>query len=448
MNTKFFLFIILSNIILFFSCVDDTETYKVGNVFTEKNSKITYVDSFTVNAYTIARDSFVSSSYNKVFLGYNNDEYLGKTTAISYMTLGYEDNLPSLDKKTRFDSIVLVLKQNGDYLGDTMVAKKFSVYRVTDSIALSEDAYYFYNIDSFAHENTPIATHTFIPRPLKNKVEYVRFPDSLGQAWLDWIIKDTVITTSSKFISHFKGLVLIPDTKDQSWSTSFYGLNSSDSYTEESFNQVELRIYYKVPEAETNSYFAFIPVDNYIFSHFTSDRSGTVSSILETGEGKIPSSQTDSKVFMQAGSGTGIKIDIPQIEWMYELGSNITVLDAKLIMRPTSGTFKKASSLPDNLSVYWTDKKNRNQGSLYDLDGETVISGYLKYDDEFNQDTYYTFSVLSFVIDKMESDEINNNTLMFYLSEESIATSFDKLIIDDQSASNNSFELQIYYYTY
>jgi len=95
----------------------------------------------------------------------------------------------------------------------------------------------------------------------------------------------------------------------------------------------------------------------------------------------------------------------------------------------------------------WTDKMNRNLGDFIDVDGETVITGTKMFDD-LDDEPYYSFSILNFVLTKMATESTSYNTLMFYLPDESNATSFDKLIIDDQSASNNSFELQIYYYTY
>ncbi|HAM99786.1 MAG TPA: hypothetical protein DCQ26_14365 [Marinilabiliales bacterium] len=436
-----FLFLSLLTIV---SCNDSSEVFNIGEEFTNNDSKITYVDTITVQASTILIDSFTTSDYNKVFFGYNNDPILGKTLAESYVVFESANSLPDIDSRSTFDSLVIFMKQNGDYLGDTSIVKEFNVYRITEDIEYGDNASAFYNIDSFAREETPLATKRFIPRPLRNDSITIKLPDELGELWYNWIdtSANSPLDTNSQFLDYFKGVVFVPVTTDESWLTSFNGYNSSSSKL-----QIELRLYYSKHDVEENTYFSFTPRENYIFTHFSIDRSGTVSSVLDTEGLKIPSTLTDNKVFMQAGSGVGIKIEIPQVEYMYDFGSNITVLDAKLIMRPSKGTYSLSSLLPSKLSVLWTDKMNRNLGDFIDVDGETVITGTKMFDD-LDDEPYYSFSILNFVLTKMATESTSYNTLMFYLPDESNATSFDKLIIDDQSASNNSFELQIYYYTY
>src|SRR3989339_171721 len=436
-----FLFLSLLTIV---SCNDSSEVFNIGEEFTNNDSKITYVDTITVQASTILIDSFTTSDYNKVFFGYNNDPILGKTLAESYVVFESANSLPDIDSRSTFDSLVIFMKQNGDYLGDTSIVKEFNVYRITEDIEYGDNASAFYNIDSFAREETPLATKRFIPRPLRNDSITIKLPDELGELWYNWIdtSANSPLDTNSQFLDYFKGVVFVPVTTDESWLTSFNGYNSSSSKL-----QIELRLYYSKHDVEENTYFSFTPRENYIFTHFSIDRSGTVSSVLDTEGLKIPSTLTDNKVFMQAGSGVGIKIEIPQVEYMYDFGSNITVLDAKLIMRPSKGTYSLSSLLASKLSVLWTDKMNRNLGDFIDVDGETVITGTKMFDD-LDDEPYYSFSILNFVLTKMATESTSYNTLMFYLPDESNATSFDKLIIDDQSASNNSFELQIYYYTY
>jgi len=370
-----FLFLSLLTIV---SCNDSSEVFNIGEEFTNNDSKITYVDTITVQASTILIDSFTTSDYNKVFFGYNNDPILGKTLAESYVVFESANSLPDIDSRSTFDSLVIFMKQNGDYLGDTSIVKEFNVYRITEDIEYGDNASAFYNIDSFAREETPLATKRFIPRPLRNDSITIKLPDELGELWYNWIdtSANSPLDTNSQFLDYFKGVVFVPVTTDESWLTSFNGYNSSSSKL-----QIELRLYYSKHDVEENTYFSFTPRENYIFTHFSIDRSGTVSSVLDTEGLKIPSTLTDNKVFMQAGSGVGIKIEIPQVEYMYDFGSNITVLDAKLIMRPSKGTYSLSSLLPSKLSVLWTDKMNRNLGDFIDVDGETVITGTKMFDD-------------------------------------------------------------------
>jgi hypothetical protein len=276
-------------------------------------------------------------------------------------------------------------------------------------------------------------------------------PDSLGIKLFNWIVEgNDTIDYSDLFLEYFKGFVLIPITTDQNWSSSFYGLNSGEiTEGSDDFNEVELRLYYKKPDAEANSYISFVPTSkDYIFTHYSSDRNGTVIETMQSGSFIMPSGQTNNQVFIQSGSGLAVKIEIPLLERIHEISSNITILDARLVVKPHKGTYPLARKLQNDISVYWTDKKNRMIGALTDVAGESNITGVLTANDEFDEPPYYSFYVLDYVLDKTSTEQQTDDALMLVFSGTSMATSLTQLILDDQSLSKNSFMLQLYYMTY
>ena len=443
------LYSIVTAIVIGTACSGNDDALKIGDVFDNSTSMIFYTDTLTVNAYTVTIDSFVSSGYNKVFIGNKTDTYLGEISAKAYVPFGFSSNDPSFDDGATFDSLVLVLTPNGEYLGDTNLIRNFSVVEVVEEITPFDDGY-FYNNTQFSVNEKAIASVNLELRPLRSKPVYVHFPDSLGQVWFNSILADdeNFVSTTS-FQKYFKGLCLIPNETEDNWSATFYGLIDDSDDDSESSNGIELRLYYSKPFQEDNFYYAFIPHNSdYIYSCFNSNRSGTAlaEKFLETTQ--VNSSETNNLIFMQSGSGLGIKIDIPAIDRINEIASNISILNAELIMKPHPNTYDKNNPLPSSLNIFWTTKSNSVGNALYDITGESVITATLHTDKEFNDNSYYSASIINYVLAEINEEGYSKNNLLFLVSAETFSTTFDRVVIMDNEMDKYSMQLKLYYAIY
>jgi len=428
---------------LFVACSNNDEGYKIGDVFDNSTANIYFTDTLTVNAHTILIDSFVTSGYNKVFLGMKTDDYLGKISAKSYIPLGISTSL-SIGDEAIFDSLVLVLTPHGEYLGDTNVVRQLSVYEATDTIAPFDNGY-FYNNTQFSLKSEPISTVNFKLRPSAAKKIYIKFPDTTGKEWFNLIISDDDIFSSTEdFQDFFKGIAIVPEATTDNWSATFMGFVEST----ETSNGLELRMYYSYPNEESNKYYSFVPSNSdYIFSSFESDPIGTVLEGLFDDVDIISSEETDNRIFLQSGSGLAVKIDIPMLERLNEIANNITILNAELIMKPDPKSYNSSDQLPTSINLYWTDKKNRVGDPLYDMAGENTITGTLNLDKEFHENTFYSVSILSYVFTEINREEYSDNDLMFLVSPEIFSTSFDRIVLMDNDIDKWSMQLRIYYVT-
>jgi len=440
---KFNLLAIVSAI-LFFSCNTEDDTYEIGDVFDNSSSNVFYTDTLTVNAHTVLIDSFICSGYNKVFVGYKEDEYLGNISAKSFIPIGFSDEAPAIDEDATFDSLVLVLTPSGAYLGDTNLYQGISVHEITDTIEPFDDGY-FYNNTSFAYKTEPLNKVKFKLYPAKQKQLYISFPDEMGEMWFDSIQSGAdEFESTYDFEAFFRGLVIIPEVGAESWSATFNGLDEDAEGT-----GVEIRLYYSVPNEEGNFYYSFVPTNSsYIFSNFDTDFASTSIETLNEDNDQISSKETDDLIFMQSGSGLCVKIDIPMLEHINEINNNISILDAELIVRPHSGSYNKNNPLPTSFNAYWTDKKNRIGDQLYNLTGEYALTASLYVDDEYNESTYYSIPLLNYLLVEIARDEYSDNDLMFIISPETFATSFNRIVLDDRDINNLSMQLRIHYLTY
>lgn len=446
---RFCMGLLLSTMLIISCSTNDDEAYEIGDVFDNTSSNIFYTDTLTVNAHTVLLDSFYTSGYNKVFVGSKEDDYLGKISATSYIPFGFSTVDPIIDADASFDSLVLVLTPNGEYLGDTSVYRSFAVHELLDTISPFDNGY-FYNNTKFAYSTDPLKTKSFRPHPLAHKKIYVSFPELIGQAWMDSIIAGAEeFETSADFQEFFKGIAIVPNDDRDSWSTSFYGLTDDWASGDDATTSLELRLYYTNENADENTFYSFLPSNSaYIFSNFETDYTGTRLAAFNSENDQLSSAETDHLIYLQSGSGLAVKIDIPALDRINEISSNMSILDAELILKPRLNSFDNDNTLPTSFNAYWTDKKNRIGDLLYNVTGEYALTGTLHQDEEFKENTYYSIPILNYILVKASTDEFTDDDLMFIVSSETFSTSFKHMVLEDNAINGSSMQLKLYYVTY
>jgi hypothetical protein len=435
-------------------------------VFNDANGRIGYVDTFSVDISTIMLDSMQTSDMTAIFTGAVNDNLMGKMTAVSYIPFTFiGSSVPELIQNDNFkivyDSLMIYFRPTGDYLGDTTTRKTVNIYRVNQIIEPKDKTVsdQLYNHDSFTYDSVPLATLSFLPRPASKRLLKAHLPDSLGQLWLNSIIEYTterddssIVASPDNFLEYFKGIALVPQSPlDETWSITFKGQNTNDNTAgdeEEDVTFFEVRLYYHRSDQSDNSHVTFqIPTDSYLFTSFPVDRSNTVLANMKGGEFVMPSALTNHTAFIQSGAGLVTKITVPGLKDITTINRNITVLDARLIMRPKARSYNDNNPLPKTLYVNLTDFNNRGISELTDLQGNTV-QGTLTYGKPDNEDPYYSFPVMQYVSYKLSETEELPYSMLVTLSKIDNSTSFKRLLFEDQQLNQTNVQIQLYYFTY
>lgn len=230
---------------------------------------VTSDTSFTITAQTINdatpliynNSALLSDSLTTLatyLCGSYLDPIFGRTTSSIYAQFRPETTKPADIGSLPVDSILLILPYtfNIDQYGDTLAPQKFSVFRLSEDMAL--DGMYRSDKD-FATNATPLKETTFIPTNVKTNRRYThKFVktkvtttspierDSLVNYWTlpaypakelrikldmslynEFLANNTAFATNNAFSAYFKGLKIAPDSTFNSALLRFDLLSAS-----------------------------------------------------------------------------------------------------------------------------------------------------------------------------------------------------------------------------
>ena len=143
-----------------------------------------------------------------------------------------------------------------------------------------------------------------------------------------------------------------------------------------------------------------------------------------------------------------LRIDFPTLAGLNSASEYMSVVDARLLIKPREFSYDEEYQLPSTLYLAITDESNDLHSNVSNMDGSIVSSniGYLS-----DGQPYYVFSVLTFVrrFINMKIENSNNTLALIVLpSDLENSSSFKRLVVDDNNKFAENALLQIYYVTY
>lgn len=417
-----------------FACTGDDEFIdsKVDQ-YIKSQTSFALFDTLSVNLSTVLIDSIETSGTENMLVGKYSDTELGTVTASSY----FELDLPSgttLDENEVYDSLTLVLKYSDLVYGDTLQAQTLKVYRLLEELEPDDDGL-IYNTSSFKYDDTPIGKITYIPRPFKSDSIVIRLDDSLGLEFFEKMRgKEDDITNDDDFKEYFKGLVLV--SEEQNTAVLSFLPDSASFVLMHSHLPGLIR-------AEKQRKFSFSTTGTY-FNHIDCDRSGTLLEQILTQRVALPSSETNSKAFIQSGAGIVMRVNLPGLQRLLEFDAGYLMYKAELVLRLYPNSEKEITP-PDKLLMYYTDKYNNLVTEVLDSDSETIYSNHYS-DDIYDEYNYYTFDLTQLLDDEL-SDGYVDDGLGFIITvpESEFKGSLSRLVVDARGGSQYRPVLNIYY---
>lgn len=438
---------------LFVTCDRTGDSYIVGDVFSDNRAVLGYVDSFSLQLSTIRLDSFVTSGNSDIFIGHFKDENAGNVTTETYIPINIASRTV-IEEEDIYDSIVICFKPKGNWLGDTLRPKEIKIYEVLEEIKPKENAeqQYMFNHQSLKYCDTELATVKIEPNPKVGLVSWARMSDSLGRKWFDMVKNaDDAMFDNIYFEQFFYGICIVPQTTDFTWGLDFYSNNENALYSTERLiedaMEFEIRLHYrKSGDDEDDSFMTFIAKPNsYQFTHFINDRTGTAFENLEIDGGRVYSTESNNMSYIQTGSGMVLRIDFPTLASLQSASEYMSVVDARLVIRPHDYSYDETYRMPTMLYLALTDESNDLFGNLSDITGNVVASPV------YNDATggpFYDFSVLPFVRNYLNNAIDNSMSIVVLPSSVENSTDFRRLVVDDNTKFGENVQLQIYYTTY
>lgn len=401
------------------SCETDNSGFPVGEDWINLDTKVYFIDTLSIEVSTFKFDSLTTSNTSRLLIGSYNDPVFGITKSKSYAQLS--NSIYSLDDEAVFDSIALILNYDSYFYNDTIPSQKINVYQVTDDIEPDDDTDNFYNTTNFIYNSAPIASKSFIAKPIKDDSLHVTINNTFGKDIFDKI-QQNKINNSGEFLNEFKGLLIEPDDNN----TAVLGFSNT------SF----IRIYYSNDdELEDDDKTLDLPFNSsYSFHNISSNTQGTQFESLSDQEIQLSSTHTDNTSYMQAGTGIATRINIPNIESIYDIEGSGIIIDANLKLSIKQNSSTKNLHTNDSLNVYIVNKKAEILTVLTDVQGTTVLGLIENEDSEFNI-IDYSIPVKYFLNLKLTSIDADNLFLAIYPKD--FNSSVNRYILNGEEASEN-----------
>ena len=176
----------------------------------------TYTDTVTVTAYSVetlkALDTLNTTGLVYNYLGYLKDPVFGTTTATFFAQLTPDGNSVNFGVSPKLDSIVLTLRYQGGFYGDTLKPFTVKVFELKEDIESNKNYYQNNSIDYFP-ENLTYSDFLLYPKPntkvkidsLLNPHTRIRLKNELGTRFLD---NPKELANADIFKKYFKGLFI------------------------------------------------------------------------------------------------------------------------------------------------------------------------------------------------------------------------------------------------
>jgi len=415
------------------SCSEDSSTFVIGEDWVNSYTKVYYVDSLTIKASTFKFDSLAVSSTSKLLIGAYSDPTFGLIKSKVFLQL-YNATY-TLDDDAQFDSIALVLKLNGYYYNDTIPKQELRIYEVEDDIEPNDDDDTYYNTTSFNTSSNAIADLNFQFKPNKVDSLNITLSNSFGSDLFEKI-QENDINNIDEFYKEYKGLLIEPDESN----TTVFGF-SKESY---------VRVYYSLDNEteEDENYFDLTISATNSFHNISSNLENTSFSEIENEDVEIPSYQTNNNSFIQAGVGIATKIDIPNLETIYDIPGTGTLMDANLKISLKKNSSTNYFKTRDSLQVFIIDNKYNPISSIYAYtSSEEVVYGLISsQNDEFSLVQYNI--PLKYFLD-LKLTETNGENFFLALYSQDYNQSVDRYILNGEDSSDNlKVKLELIYAVY
>lgn len=430
----------LSLLLVAAGCSSTPGNIGVGLPSADANTGAYLVDTLTVRASTVLRDSIVTSSSNFLLVGRYRDPQLGVITAKSYVTMGLGGTFTP-DQAQVYDSLVLVLKPNTYRYGDTTKTQNLvDVHRLNSFVPSTQYGFASPKLTPMSSRVQAASVNEKVilrrARPNINTLR-IRLSQAFGQELLS-AGKSRLLTSQEQLDALYPGLALLPGDTDEAALVQFAATNDASA----------LILYYHDPtDPSTPISHSFGLSTGRHFYQAEADRSaiaglGTLTTSLQ----QINSALTTQQTYIQGVLGLQTKIEIPYLANLRSFGQNIIVTSAVMtaqIPDNTSG-LKMNMAPPATLDLYTTNQSNHPL-TLIQTAGVSTGSSTISYNGAVANlagvsQAGYEWSLLTYCQAVINGQTTNNGLL---LNTTTPATP-ERVVLGGPNRANNRLQFRLY----
>jgi len=405
--SPYILLLILLVQVLFISCNSDSTL--IGESLQPPSERIHahYLDTLTIQAFTLSQDSILSSGALLATVGHLEDDYFGSSTAscLFRVRLDNDDFAPGPDAMA--DSVVLTLLPDNFY-GDSVTKMILKVYRLDQDIFL--DSVYYSDLDPILDLATEYSDTIAVTDTL------IRFV--LDTTFFVDVLQDIdTIDSNAELREYFKGIYVTVDPLpiEGEGAILLFNLLSSDS---------KMTLYYRTP-TDTLDYDFLISTTSARVNMFSHDHSsGQINDFLNNDP------NTDTLLFVQGMAGAYARIDFPYLDDLKEKEMGVLAINKAEITFKIFEYQDYAIYPPPEALMLLTINDEGEFMSLFDSQlGEEYFGGTL---DE--EEGVYSFTITNHVKDYLAGDTPHSSIYLFVGDQ---VTSPERAILINSSSPNN-----------
>jgi hypothetical protein len=440
---KYFISLLSLALIGIVSCQSGDETIGL-NIAPDTQLNVQLIDTITVQASTILSDTITTSASTALLLGRMANPRTGSVRASAYFQVinAGAFALSGNASRIRYDSIVLQLRYARAY-GDTLTRQRVSVHTLKN---LPADNKIYYNQDSLPYNAVPLASRTFVARPITDTTVNLRLPDSLGRRIFD-LIRTEQLTSNESLLELLPGLVLLPGPTDNAAIVTFAATRS------------QIQLFYHDVDLDITRYRLTFGVRAGVtqFNNIRHDRRGTaLNRLTEPRRQEIDSRLTNDESYVQLGGGLRTVLRIPGLDNLRAIDGFASINRVDLIVGTTRQTLRDNLPPPAQLQLQLLNANNEvindpaQSSFLFDYSNQPLVANYQF--DPFAPTLVdnYTFSLTRYV-SNLAKGLVSNRALLLTIPQAipDNGLSLNRLVIGGprNPDRDNRIRLRVFYTT-
>jgi hypothetical protein len=428
----------LSLVALAASCTNTASDIGVGLPDANVDTGAFLIDTLTVRASTVLRDSVPSSNSAYLFVGQYTDPLLGKLTARSAFRLGLTGSYAP-DPAAVFDSITLILKPDGYRYGDTTKTQALvEVHRLRSPISSTQYSFTSPRLTRMDYDSVNLLNGSanggsVVPvgraRP---GLRTLRLPlnRALGQSLLT-AGQTGRLRTQDDLDALLPGLVITPAASDDA-AIIRLGATAADA---------GINLYYHMPTDPTTvitSSFTLANGNRHFFQMRANRSTAAITNLPRTSLQSVSSALTGERTVIEGAIGLQTRLQFPYLADLRQFGNNLTITNAQITASVPTPTLTPFVPAPPSLGIYYTDANNHPTG-LYLTTAVTYNTG-ISNTTGIEQGTY-SWLVTSYVQSVLRN-EIPNNGFLLASTTPDVPT---RVILGGPRNVQNKLALRVYF---
>ena len=417
-------------LLVFSSCYRETIQFEGDPP--DSYTQVVRIDTVTPQFSTVLIDSFPTGGASAFLVGGYTDPYFGKITTRAFLQINKPEGEITLAENAVYDSLVLIIKLNKYYYGDSTQPVTIDVHELNETLVLGYNDE-LYNNSNFSVKSPTLGSKQLRIYPNINDSIIVRLDQAKGLELFGKIkSKADEMASAENFLGYFKGIrIAMPDAANG----VAYGLAGAAG-------SIKMRLHYHTtipyPEAQFIDFSSL--ANDLSFKQILVDRNGLLPDPVTAGKHELPSTETNHIGFTQPATGALLKVVFPGLRNILSTDQPVNLLHAELILRPVNQSFS-IYTLPPTLLLAQTDESNFIGNLLADSTGQASVSGSPVIDKLYGVNNYYRFNITNHVNTLLHTPGSAGKGFFILDTSPGQATKLDRAVFGDASHAENKVQL-------